>query len=61
MLGFLPTGRLGHGAPGGGVAGRSWSNRRKTELKNFHSNRGSLMAAEDSKDEGELARVRYDH
>ena len=33
----------------------------KRSLKNFSSNRGDLMAAEDSKDEGGVVGVRYDH
>ena len=61
MSGFLSTGRSCLDAPGGGVADRRWSNRRKSLSKIFHNIRGSLMAAEDSKDGGELAGVRYDH
>ena len=57
MSGFLPAGTSGSGAPSGGVVGRRWSSRQKI----FPGNRGSLMAAEDSRDEGELAGVRYDH
>ena len=61
MPGFLPTGRSGLGAPGGGVVGWRWSSRRKSSSENFPGSRGSLMAAEDSRDGGELAGVRYDH
>ena len=61
MSGFLPTSRSCPDAPSGWVTDRRWSNRRKSSSKIFHGIRGSLMAAEDSKDGGELARVRYDH
>ena len=50
MPGFLPTGRLGPGVPSGGVVVRRWSSRWKSSLENFHSSRGSLMVAEDSRD-----------
>ena len=61
MPGFLPAGRSGPGAPGGGVACRRWSSRRKSLSEKFSGSRGILMATEDSKDGGELAGVRYDH
>ena len=54
-------GRSGHGAPGGGVANKRWSSRRKSLLENFPDSRYGLMAAKDSRDGGELVRVRYDH
>ena len=57
MSELLPAGRSGPGAPSGGVVGRRWSSCQKI----FPGNRGSLMAAEDSRDEGELIGVRYDH
>ena len=61
MSGFLLAGRSGPDAPGGGVTGRRLSSHRKSSSKNFHSSRGSLIVAEDSKDGGELAGVRYGH
>ena len=61
MSGLLLAGRSGPDAPGGGVAGRRLSSRRKSSSENFHSSRGSLMVEEDSRDGGELAGVRYDH
>ena len=61
MLGFLSVGRSGLGTPGVGVAGQRWSSSRKSLPGNFPGSRGSLMVAEDSRDGGELAGVRYDH
>ena len=60
MPGFLPAGRLGPRAPGGGVSSRKWSSRWKSSPENFSGNRGGQMAMKDSRDEGGLARVRYD-
>ena len=61
MLGLLSMGRSGPDAPSGGVVGRRWSSRRKSSLENFSCSQGGLMATKDSKDEGWLTRVRYDH
>ena len=54
-------GRSGPDAPSGGIVGRRWNSRRKSSQKNFPSSRGSLMATKDSRDGGELVRVRYNH
>ena len=61
MSGFLPVGRSGPGALGGGVVGWRWSSRWKSLSEKFNGSRGSLMAAEDSRDGGELAGVQYGH
>ena len=61
ILGLLPTGRSSPSAPSGGVVGLRWSSRRKSSPKFFPDIQSSLMATKDSRDEGELAKVGYDH